>query len=166
MLNLDRAAVLDFLREIDQPWREDHTNADVSRTRARLRRDVLPALHDLQPQAARRATQLAGHLREVMQVFDATVDHLAEQSVTLGSDGGIVIDRSTVADVYPVMLHELLRRVLLAIDLPADTLSGRALQPIVTAITDGAGGKRRFELAGGVIVEVTRKEVTIGATDD
>ncbi|MCC7205416.1 MAG: tRNA lysidine(34) synthetase TilS, partial [Phycisphaeraceae bacterium] len=55
MLAVSRDDVLDYLRAIGQTWREDHTNADVTRWRARLRRDVLPVLRDLRPDAAERA---------------------------------------------------------------------------------------------------------------
>jgi tRNA(Ile)-lysidine synthase len=70
MLGATHADALDFLRQIDQPWQEDHTNADVTRTRARLRRDVLPVLRELRPSAARKAVELGDTMRHIQARLD------------------------------------------------------------------------------------------------
>ena len=49
MLTLSRDDVIAYLREIDQPWREDATNRDTRFTRNRIRHELLPMLADLQP---------------------------------------------------------------------------------------------------------------------
>lgn len=67
MLKATHAQAIDYLQQLDQPWREDHTNDDVTRTRARLRRDVLPVLRDLRPSAALKAAELAEHARTIMR---------------------------------------------------------------------------------------------------
>ncbi len=59
MLAATHADAVDFLNAIEQPWREDETNTDRSRTRARLRHEVLPVLRDLRPDAAEQAVKLA-----------------------------------------------------------------------------------------------------------
>ncbi len=46
----------EMCRKADIEWREDASNKDVSRRRARLRRDVLPVLEELWPDAAKRAS--------------------------------------------------------------------------------------------------------------
>ena len=61
ILGVDQAEILGFLDQLDQPWREDATNADTSRTRAKLRHDVLPLLKELQPDVAGKANELAEH---------------------------------------------------------------------------------------------------------
>lgn len=161
MLALDRAAVLAFLADLEQPWREDHTNADVSRARARLRRDVAPVLRDLAPSAARKTIQLTDHLRQLVQVFDAAVDHYAVSAVTVSKNGEVAINRKQIQAIYPTMVHELLRRVLQSAGVSADKLSNRALSPIVRAVQDGRGGQRRFALSNGVSVLVTRETARI-----
>jgi len=67
MLGATHALATDYLRAIGQSWREDHTNADVTRTRARLRRDVLPVLRELRPGVARQAVKLADEAREALR---------------------------------------------------------------------------------------------------
>ncbi|MEM7680961.1 MAG: tRNA lysidine(34) synthetase TilS [Planctomycetota bacterium] len=64
MLAVDPADARTFLQKLDQNWREDPTNHNADRqARARLRRDVLPALKALHPGAAQNAVRLADRLR-------------------------------------------------------------------------------------------------------
>jgi len=64
MLGATHAEAIGLLNDLDQPWREDATNADRSRTRARLRHEVLPVLRELRPSVARKAVELGDALRE------------------------------------------------------------------------------------------------------
>lgn len=63
MLGTTHDEAIAYLRESHQPWREDHTNADTTRTRARLRAEVLPVLKSLNPKAAQNANKTAQRLR-------------------------------------------------------------------------------------------------------
>lgn len=64
MLGVTRDQVIDFLHTLRQDWREDRTNRDASRPRNRLRRDVMPVLRELNPEAARAAVELTDQLRD------------------------------------------------------------------------------------------------------
>jgi len=64
LLGATHAQALSFLTQLDQPWREDTTNQDRSRTRARLRHDVLPILRELRPSVARKVVEMTDSLRD------------------------------------------------------------------------------------------------------
>lgn len=64
MLAATHGQALDLLNHLDQPWREDATNADRSRTRARLRHEVLPILREIRPSVAFKVVELTDRLRE------------------------------------------------------------------------------------------------------
>ncbi|MEL7087088.1 MAG: tRNA lysidine(34) synthetase TilS [Planctomycetota bacterium] len=64
MLGATHDDAVALLEHLDQPWREDATNSDRSRTRARLRHEVLPVLRELRPSVARKAVELGDSLRE------------------------------------------------------------------------------------------------------
>jgi tRNA(Ile)-lysidine synthase len=49
LLGVTRAEVEAFLKEQDQPWREDASNADAAYTRNRIRHELLPALRAENP---------------------------------------------------------------------------------------------------------------------
>lgn len=70
MLGVTHADAIDFLHRLDQSWQEDHTNADITRTRARLRRDVLPVLRELRPSVARKAVELGDAMRRAQTILD------------------------------------------------------------------------------------------------
>jgi tRNA(Ile)-lysidine synthase len=63
LLESPRRDLAALLAKVGAPWREDPTNADPSRPRARLRAAVLPVLESLHPGAAVRASRAAGQLR-------------------------------------------------------------------------------------------------------
>ena len=65
LLELGRRELRDFLADLEQPWREDATNQDTSRTRAKIRHQLIPLLlRDFDPAAVTRLSRLAMHARE------------------------------------------------------------------------------------------------------
>jgi tRNA(Ile)-lysidine synthase len=160
LLAVDRAAVLSFLDDIEQPWREDHTNLDLSRLRARLRHEVLPRLREAGPHAAGRAVRLGDHLRGVCRVVDEAVAEALSR--VRKSEGKSIVPRPEARLLPRVVLTGVLRRVLLDAGTGADHLGAAALRSATRAVRDHTGGRRVFTFANGVTVAVTRDEVTIG----
>jgi tRNA(Ile)-lysidine synthase len=65
LLDLGREEVRNFLAALGQAWREDVTNQDTSRTRARIRHELIPILlRDFDASAVTRLSRLAMHARE------------------------------------------------------------------------------------------------------
>jgi tRNA(Ile)-lysidine synthase len=65
LLNVRRAELREFLSEVGQSWREDATNQDTSRMRARIRHQLIPLLHrDFDSAVVTRLARLAAHARE------------------------------------------------------------------------------------------------------
>jgi tRNA(Ile)-lysidine synthase len=65
LLELEREELRVFLSELGQVWREDATNQDTSRTRARIRHQLIPLLlRDFDAASVTRLSRLAGHARE------------------------------------------------------------------------------------------------------
>jgi tRNA(Ile)-lysidine synthase len=160
MLAVSRAEVIDYLTTLNQDWREDHTNADVSRWRARLRAEVLPVLEHIRPGAGRKATAYADHLRDVHRVLDDAVEGaLGVVDIENGTAG---FDREAGRRLRRVVLSGLLRELLANAGVPGDKLGARQVGRVVRAVRDGEGGERSFSFAGGVSVWVTRDRVRIG----
>jgi len=159
MLATDRAMVGNFLEVIGQPWREDRTNTDLSRWRARLRHDVLPVLRQIRPDAAQKAVQLAEHMTEAWHVLAEAIGN-AVGCVDVG-DGVAVIDRGEARSMPRVVLTGVLRRLLSDAGTAKDKLGRRNVSPIVRAIRDTKGGCRTFDLGAGGKVTITRTEVRI-----
>jgi len=64
-----------YLRDLGQDWREDTTNRDVQRTRARIREQLLPLLErDFSPEIPSRLGRIARFSREEEQFWTAIVE--------------------------------------------------------------------------------------------
>ncbi len=65
LLELRHEELREHLGELGQPWREDATNQDTSRMRARIRHELIPLLQrDFDSAAVTRLSRLAKHARE------------------------------------------------------------------------------------------------------
>jgi tRNA(Ile)-lysidine synthase len=75
LLSVRREELQDYLRSIGQPWREDSTNLDTRRMRARIRADLLPLLErDFSPATASHLNELARFAREEETFWDALTE--------------------------------------------------------------------------------------------
>ncbi len=101
ILGATRLEVRDYLSAIGQGWREDASNLDLSRTRARIRLDLLPKLvEDYNANAADaliRLARLAGEAskaanRRALRRLDRVALDLDESQITFDSDGLRAID--------------------------------------------------------------------------
>lgn len=164
MLAVDRAAVHRVLRDLGQTWREDPTNADPTRVRARLRQQVLPALHAISADAPQKAVRLGSHLRQIARWLDQTVNEAARDIVRYECD--TTLDRAAARQLPRVVLGALLRRLLVASGCHGDKLGQRALQPLLTAIRDRQGGHRQFKLGAHTHIVVERNVVLIQTCED
>jgi tRNA(Ile)-lysidine synthase len=76
LLSVSRAELRSFLKSRRQSWREDATNRDVTRMRARIRKKLIPLLEkDFQPRVVEHLFALSAHARE----DDALLERLAEK---------------------------------------------------------------------------------------
>ena len=100
-----------YLRELGQTWREDATNLDLRRSRARIRGQLLPLLErDFSPLVVRRLARLARLSREEEQFWTALVEDRFHALVRAG--GGTFAIR--------------IRDLLAPLDLPAGALREEA----------------------------------------
>jgi len=75
LIEAGRDELRKFLFDLGQPWREDVTNQDTSRTRARIRHQLIPLLlRDYDAAAVARLSRLAGHAREDERFWHALED--------------------------------------------------------------------------------------------
>jgi tRNA(Ile)-lysidine synthase len=90
MLNVTRADVLDYLRELDQPFRDDATNADTAFTRNRIRHELLPLLKTFNPQIVTGLCRLTEQAEETTDVLEGEAARLLRR-VELARAGPLVI---------------------------------------------------------------------------
>jgi len=149
MLAVTHAEAVAFCESCDQPWREDHTNAQRDRWRNVIRHDCLPALRSLRPDAAKKAAEAADAIRDLGDALDWMIDRID------------TTDRAELAELPGALLGGVIRKRGIDAGVPADRLGGETLRPILAAIRDGRGGTRTFDLAGGVILRVNPESVRV-----
>jgi len=169
MLDATHAEATQFLEAIGQSWCEDATNQDRARWRARLRRQVLPVLRDMQPDVAQKATEAADHFRELHTLLRRQAQQARCRAVetSQSSEAGADIwrvDRAVAERLPRLTLDTVLRDLLIEAGVPRDRLSKQTLRPMVDATRDGKGGCRRFDLPGGVTASLDRTALCIEKT--
>jgi tRNA(Ile)-lysidine synthase len=94
LLGVRRSELRHFLRARKQTWREDATNRDTKRMRARIRRKLLPLLQkQFQPAIVEHLATLAELAREDEAFLDAVTDERARALVqSSGEQARIAID--------------------------------------------------------------------------
>lgn len=79
-----RAEIEAFLRQQNQPWREDVTNADTTYTRNRVRHELLPLLRQYNPSLDQTLANLAELAREEESRWQAELARLLPQILLPG----------------------------------------------------------------------------------
>jgi|SRR5579883_196543 tRNA(Ile)-lysidine synthase len=91
LLTMRRAGLRAYLRSLRQAWREDRTNKDVTRTRARIRMQLLPMLEKrFNPAVVEHLCQLAELAREDNAQLDGHAE-LRLRALSQERDGGVAI---------------------------------------------------------------------------
>jgi tRNA(Ile)-lysidine synthase len=88
LLSVRRSELRKFLRAKGQSWREDATNRDTTKMRARIRRKLVPLLEkQFQPAIVNHLATLADLAREDEAFFEAVVDKRAAALIQRSTDG-------------------------------------------------------------------------------
>ena len=90
LLDTDRAELRAYLAGIGQVYREDSTNSDLTRTRARLRHDLIPKLErDYNPEVVDALARLGRMAREVEHERDVEIAAALAERMTRTEGGGL-----------------------------------------------------------------------------
>lgn len=165
MLGLGREEAADLCRGCGLDWREDSSNADVSRWRARLRAEVVPVLRDLRPSVHRRAGEAAGALADAAELIRESAEVLLARAAR-GADGSVVWRRADVEGVAWIVVGEAIRLARRALrgEAREDRLRGRELRAIGAALRDPDRRVREWRVAGVLVVlDSSSLAVRIGA---
>ena len=113
MLTLTRQEIEDFLEEESIDFVTDHTNTDTRFRRNKIRHEVLPLLHSINPSVDQAIADTMQHLSGTACLAEYAVNHL-RNILCKDVDKGIDIDKTTLLSLpFPTegrqaLLHELL----------------------------------------------------------
>jgi tRNA(Ile)-lysidine synthase len=141
-------------------WREDATNADATRVRARLRRDVLPVLRELTPDLHLRIGGCVDVLEGWARIVDGAVDGAGAR---LSPDAGaveVVFERARARAMDPMLLGEIVRACVARGGGALDRLSHETIVR-VCGLVRGKQLHARCVRLPGLDVRVTAREVRL-----
>jgi tRNA(Ile)-lysidine synthase len=168
LLAVRRAALRDYLTSAGQKWREDPTNLDRARMRARIRSVLLPLLErDFQPAAVERLAELAALARDDEAFWSALVEDRFRVLVRESDAGWEIFTRDLLAPLpltappeasaepaarLSALSRRLVRRLYAAVRGDRRQLSAQHVAAVLHLAAETGRG-RRIELPAGVEVE-------------
>jgi tRNA(Ile)-lysidine synthase len=185
LLGERRETLREYLRQAGQTWREDSTNRDIQRTRARVRERLLPMLErEFTGHATNRLAALAELAREEQVFWEGLVDGRIQASVQR-NDGKLSITISDLLtpmgtapqgsrpkmtasterpDWQRALTERLVRRLYEDVRGRRCGLGLRHVEQVIHLARESASGSR-VELPGGVVAERGFDEVVFQMPD-
>ncbi|MCI0362033.1 MAG: tRNA lysidine(34) synthetase TilS [Planctomycetaceae bacterium] len=109
LLDVSRAEVLNYLQEVNQPFRQDSSNSSTDYTRNRIRHELLPLLErDFNPQVRQAITRLSRLAGEADDEISGLATDLAAMHARRITDG-VEIPLATLAPLSDYMARSVLR---------------------------------------------------------
>ena len=171
LLHMRRQELRDYLETQGQEWREDPTNRDETRLRARIRARLLPVLEsEFSPQIVERLGELARLAREEEMFWSALVEaKLAEcAEVIRGAASGTAmavdaraliapfssgrISEPCAGDAMKALTERLIRRLYEKVRGDRRELSACHVEQVIRLAAESTSGKR-VQLPGRIAVE-------------
>ncbi len=162
LLKVSRAEVRSYLLQKGQPWREDSTNFDLSRTRSRIRHDLLPKLiQEYNPQVADALIQLGQLTKGWEKALRPRVARI-ERAATLYRDPETIqLDRSVIVACPLPLRSEVLRRAWRLAGWPERAMNADRWHRLSKLVKQDRG----LESFGqGVVAEVTTNQLILRRT--
>jgi tRNA(Ile)-lysidine synthase len=111
LLDVSRAAIRDYLLALGQSCREDATNADLARTRARIRHDLLPRLvAEYNPDVVGALVRLGALAGASRRAWATVLRDLDDAAILTAMTDRVVLDRARLAESPQYLRTELIRR--------------------------------------------------------
>ena len=162
LIEARRADLRAFLKERGQTWREDATNGDESRLRARIRARLLPLLEaEFQPHIVRNLSNLADLARNDERYWEELIDRKFEEVVrheagTVSISCEVLNERAgrggKNADASAAVSSRLVRRIAREILGQTSGLSAKHVREVLE-LASGGDNEQSVELPSGIVVQ-------------
>jgi tRNA(Ile)-lysidine synthase len=159
LLRITREQVLAFLDVLKQPFREDSSNADVRRTRNRIRHELLPLLAEhYNPAIVSLLAGLAVQMDEVFADEEQAVDRLLAQAERPRANDILVLDAKTLETASRQHVRALFRRIWAREGWPVDAMVFDAWERVAGLVF---GEQTALDLPGGVRAQRRREVIQL-----
>ncbi len=150
LLDVGRAELRDWLRARGLSWREDASNADLDRVRARVRAELAPRFRALNPAFDETLARTLDILAEEDSLLSAMAEQFSRDFAQVEPDVEVVFNRALMLTLSRAMLRRTVRQALVAAFPEASRIEAEHVDAIVAAM-----GDERFarDLGGGLRAE-------------
>jgi tRNA(Ile)-lysidine synthase len=145
LIGCTRREVLDYLKELDQPYRTDHTNLTGKYARNRVRLEVLPVLEELYPGTAGNIARAASLVREDLEILE----ELATGTLELRGEE-VVLPIDGLMELRPSLRRHAVRLAYTTVVPDTAPLPSNLIQAVL-GLLEGGEGTRTLDLPGGVV---------------
>jgi tRNA(Ile)-lysidine synthase len=155
LLDVPRRAIREHLGALGQPFREDETNADLTRTRSRIRHDLLPKLAaDYNPRVVEALVRLARLAAASRRAIEADVRTMTDASTITVAPDCVVLKHPFLSSLPSHLRAEVLRRVWRQVGWPEGEMSARRWRRLSALVQQREVS--RVEIGAGVAVSTER----------
>jgi tRNA(Ile)-lysidine synthase len=170
-----RAAIEEWLRRLDQPWREDASNQELVHTRNRIRLQLLPLLRTFNPQIAAQLARLATISADEEAYWQGELNGLLPLLLLPGKPvrgGGrsssthpeaetVAMEHARLRDLHPAAARRVLRAAARRL---GARLSFEHTEQLLAMAQAESGRGAKFNLPGGITVERSLREIRLTRT--
>ena len=114
LLDADRSAIRTWLIEVGQPWREDESNADITRLRALVRAEIVPVAERVNPSFRETLTRSIDLLAAEDALLSAMADAFARDFAEVKPGVSAAFDRELMLSLDLAMARRVVRAVVFA----------------------------------------------------
>jgi tRNA(Ile)-lysidine synthase len=159
LIEVTREEIIQYLQDLDQPYRTDLTNLTGKYARNRMRLEVLPVLQDLYPGAARNIARAASLAREDLEALE----DLATAALENRGDE-VVLELEALLGVRTAVRRHAVRLAYATLAPGAPPLSSHLVEAVL-GLQEGGEGTRALDLPGGVVAAGRAEELAFYRRD-
>jgi tRNA(Ile)-lysidine synthase len=166
LLGVRRTAIRDYLRSIEQPFRDDASNNDRRLTRNAIRHELLPHLQQrYNSQVVEALVRLGTLAGESQAVIDREVCRLVDQAMTADQDGAVTIVRQPFADQPRQLVREVLMAAWRNQEWPRQAMGFVQWETLASMLIDPPCPPRVRTLPDGIRVERLEDRLVLRPTE-
>ena len=145
LIGCTRREILEYLKELDQPYRTDPTNLTGKYARNRVRLEVLPVLEELYPAAAGNIARAASLFREDLGVLEELAGGILERR-----EEEVVLPPEGLMELPPALQRHAVRLAYTTLVPDKSPLPSNLVEAVL-GLLEGGEGTRTVDLPGGVV---------------
>ncbi len=159
LLHVTRSEIIQFLRQLNQDWREDRSNQSIEFTRNFLRQEILPKLEDrFGGSVAAALVRLSQQANQSQQVIDWLVVKMLEH-VDFCSAKLVRLELEPLQEFPELAQQELLAEIFRRQNWPRGEMTAARWKQLAGCINSPVPS--RFQLPGPIDVALTRQSMQL-----